>query len=467
MPCAAPCNRLPCDKRCTEQLPCGHQCPGLCGENCPEKYCQDCGMMNDAQVDMLDFKTYGEIDLNDTPVIFLNCGHFFTAETLDIRAVEISGLKDMSTQLAKGVPHCPRCRTPIRQYATQRYNRLINRAVIDEMSKRFIVTGQTELRGLEEKLRMLEKQMEGNRAAATTACFTSISAYDEDRLAAELTKQLEARYKAPAKLQANILRFQKRVDKRHQPSHKLHEATVYAMQQDRNAKLNSAFAALSLRDTVPSSERDHRIISGGQMTLLKAECLSLEDKFHILRTIESDYKKIATSVRFPGRSPRQLVRPFLQKCARFVIDCDGKKLPKLAVEGTLCFARIARLYITSGLIEDKDREKAASYSDEAKVMLENAKGLCTKKFRDAEMLLQAVEESMKLLQREWDEEVTAEELATIKAAMLSGSGAFATHSGQWYNCVNGHPVCSGSLGTHITSAVLTVVFSSQLGSMVC
>jgi hypothetical protein len=40
-------------------------------------------MKLDAQVDMLEFKTYAEIDLDETPVIALACGHFFTAETLD------------------------------------------------------------------------------------------------------------------------------------------------------------------------------------------------------------------------------------------------------------------------------------------------------------------------------------------------------------------------------------------------
>ncbi len=43
----------------------------------------ECGMKLDAQVDMILFKEYGEIDLDETPVIALDCGHFFTTETLD------------------------------------------------------------------------------------------------------------------------------------------------------------------------------------------------------------------------------------------------------------------------------------------------------------------------------------------------------------------------------------------------
>lgn len=53
MPCSAPCNRLPCDERCTKLLPCGHQCPSVCGEECPVNYCQECGMEPDATPDMV------------------------------------------------------------------------------------------------------------------------------------------------------------------------------------------------------------------------------------------------------------------------------------------------------------------------------------------------------------------------------------------------------------------------------
>lgn len=40
-------------------------------------------MKLDIQVDMIEFKEYGEIDLEETPVIALACRHFFTAQTLD------------------------------------------------------------------------------------------------------------------------------------------------------------------------------------------------------------------------------------------------------------------------------------------------------------------------------------------------------------------------------------------------
>ncbi|KAJ5685605.1 hypothetical protein N7536_008224 [Penicillium majusculum] len=44
------------------------------------------------------------------------------------------------------------------------------------------------------------------------------------------------------------------------------------------------------------------------------------------------------------------------------------------------------------------------------------------------------------------EEVTPEELAYIKIAMVGGRGGMATNSGHWYNCINGHPFAIGECG---------------------
>jgi hypothetical protein len=76
----------------------------------------------------------------------------------------------------------------------------------------------------------------------------------------------------------------------------------------------------------------------------------------------------------------------------------------------------------------------------ARIGLEKAAEICAQGFENARELLKAVDESIKLLRKEWYEEVTAEEIAAVKLAMVSGSGGIATHSGHWYNCANGHPV---------------------------
>lgn len=68
-----------------------------------------------------------------------------------------------------------------------------------------------------------------------------------------------------------------------------------------------------------------------------------------------------------------------------------------------------------------------------------------------------------MLGREFYEEVTEEEIEAIKRAMLGGRGGIASHSGHWYNCVNGHPVSLHLL----TSLLATNCFSSLSASVEC
>jgi len=170
MPCAAPCNRLPCNKHCSKTLSCGHRCPGICGEVCAEGYCHQCSDKLEARVDFLEMKSYREIDVDETLVVVLGCGHFFTAESLDrilgmseVYEVdgygEFTGLKDVSGDLAQLIPCCLDCKCLVRQFATQRYNRVINRAILDEMSKRFLTTGRDELRELKQRIAELERNL--------------------------------------------------------------------------------------------------------------------------------------------------------------------------------------------------------------------------------------------------------------------------------------------------------------------
>ncbi|KAL7484060.1 hypothetical protein ACHAW6_009717 [Cyclotella cf. meneghiniana] len=84
--CGAPCDSLPCEKRCTKKLDCGHQCPSVCGEDCPTSLsCVLCCSQEKqrGKVDVIKFTEYKDLDLDNNPIIFLPCGHFFAMSTLD------------------------------------------------------------------------------------------------------------------------------------------------------------------------------------------------------------------------------------------------------------------------------------------------------------------------------------------------------------------------------------------------
>ena len=351
---------------------------------------------------------------------------------------KIERLKKVSSRLIPLVPKCPHCQRPIRQYATQRYNRLINRAVLDEMSRRFIVTGQTEIQEIEERLTDLESELENTRSRVTKSDTIPVSSDGHDRAVKEVEENLRSRYSTSAQLQFAVTKLQQRAAERHQPAHKLHEATVHAIH--RNASLEGALATLELQDAVSTGQRDHRVTLGAKLLEIKAGCITLEDKYLVLSAARAKYGDSSDFLKFPGGSLVTLSTAFLDSCVGFISECHEKALPKLDVEASLYYVRVARLFRMCGPYDPKIREIAARYQEEAEKLLKGAGNLCQQGFRDADKLLQAVNNSFKLFQRESYEEVTAEELEAIKKAMISGPSGMATHSGHWYNCINGHPV---------------------------
>jgi hypothetical protein len=416
---------------------------------CHEDYCHVCSDKRDSRVDLLEMKTYGEIDLDETPIVILGCGHFFTAETLDghMGMTEVytgdgyggfTGLQDVSAGLAQSMPRCPDCQCPVRQYATQRYNRVINRAVIDEMSKRFLVSGRAELRELEQQVADLERSFETSRSEIIRSSHQAKTHFTANLTLAktlEITRLLKERHEKSRKIEKAIQTFRDKVADKHQPAQKLHEATVHAA---RKAAVDQLMADLTFVDAVPALARDRQITLGGRMAQIRTEFVVLNDKFSIAQALKST--PAGASIKFAGGAPGQLATPFLQTCRTFIGDCEVENLPKLAVEASLFYASIARSYESFCHSVKTDLDKAANYVKMAKELLDKAQELCRQPFQNAEILRSAVEESIRLLRKEWYEEVTAEEITAIKSAMVSGSGGIATHSGHWYNCENGHPV---------------------------
>jgi hypothetical protein len=76
----------------------------------------------------------------------------------------------------------------------------------------------------------------------------------------------------------------------------------------------------------------------------------------------------------------------------------------------------------------------------AKIFLVEAKDFRDRDFQNAKALQRAVKETLKLLGKEWYEPMSEKEIATIKAAIVSGAEGISAYSGHWYNRRNGHPV---------------------------
>ena len=397
-------------------------------------------------------KKYREIDLNVTPIVVLGCGHFFTTETLDghIGITEVylqdergqfTGLRNVSAELARSIPRCPNCQCPVRQYCTKRFNRVINRAVIDEISKRFLVNGKDELRKLERQILELEQDLEQSRGkiSLTIPQSARITRGDRDQLItaneSKLTQILQERNVKSRNLENAIRLFGNRVADKNQPAQKLHDATVHAARRTSIAEL---MTSLDITKSVPAIARDRLIIAGGRIAQVQAACIVLADRFsttQMIRTIAA-----GSLIRIPGGDPGKLAKPFFKTCGRLIDDCAVENLSKIGTEASIYYARIAGLNESYCHSSKSNVDQASQYVKTAKELLSKASALCKQPFQNADVLRNAVEESIKMLRKEWYESVTAEELAAIKEAMVSGTDGIGTHSGHWYNCANGHPV---------------------------
>ncbi|KAG9186673.1 hypothetical protein G6011_09781 [Alternaria panax] len=402
---------------------------------------------------------YADVDLDESPIVVLGCGHFFTAETLD----GLVGLKDVysldattglftrlieNAELSASVPQCPNCREPIKQYVTQRYNRLINRAVIDEMSKRFIVNGQQELQQLESELDDVRKELEESRNGVIPAEIIVL----RGEAAHEFTMQsindkIRDRSRDTIKLLNAVKAFRRRIDTQHQPIYKLHQAILDSVSRDDSLDAELAKLTIDSSEKSAKRDRDQRITLGGSLLDIRVRCLVLEDNFEIMRAVNRKHLQSALPLSFGGGgSLVTKTDQFRKDTEKLIGDCIRESLPKLAVEAILHYARIAQSFGGAQSGQDNDRAKAIDYRNSARILLTAADKLCRHPFGGRDNLRRAITTASKMLSKEFYEAVSKEELESIKKAMVSGRGGIATHSGHWYKCVNGHPFAIGECG---------------------
>lgn len=149
---------------------CGHQCPSVCGEDCPSKeYCQDCCDQTKKShiVDMIEFKTYMDCDLNKDPILFLPCGHFYTMSTCDgIFGMEqaynfdsdgeCTGIKPLSFSQDIKPKCCPDCRAIV--HSTRRYGRLISFLRLRFLERKHLITVESSLKACAYKIGQVDRK---------------------------------------------------------------------------------------------------------------------------------------------------------------------------------------------------------------------------------------------------------------------------------------------------------------------
>ncbi|KAG4428681.1 hypothetical protein IFR05_015838, partial [Cadophora sp. M221] len=296
-------------------------------------------------------KTYQKIDLNESPIIVLNCGHFFTAETLDgmvgmADAYEVDGNGEfkslnISPEFSGAVPKCPNCNCPVRQYATQRYNRVLNRAVIDEMSKRFLVSGQESLQMLENEIEELDQNLETSRDRILEA-LQQASKYHSGKLtlakAMEIQNILKDNNRLASKTERSIKDFQRKTADKNQPAQKLYEATVNATRVD---SIEDHVASLNIDPNIRDLPRDRRVTFGGRAAALRARYVILSDILAITQALRTNASM--STIKISSGNAGQEALDFLRLCKDFINKIKFSNEARTAVKNGGGNARALRI----------------------------------------------------------------------------------------------------------------------------
>ncbi|KAI1117796.1 hypothetical protein F5Y14DRAFT_439080 [Nemania sp. NC0429] len=454
MPCAAPCNWVPCSRRCEKLLSCGHQCPSLCGEACPDtKYCQVC-CVDEIKSTMVDFflgTQYAEVDLDQDPCIFPDCGHFITRTNMD-------GLMDMKEhyEMSAGedpspialsssskpfsmneVKTCPSCRGSLRNIA--RYGRIVRRAILDEATKKFINWSNGGFSELADQLVQVQMSLAEAEPPAAQPQRTRPSKLVIARGRLQQLKLVyewvgDSRYNKAIRLWTKISKFISQVRTEEQPFQRVKNFVQYAMT---HRKTTDAFAF---------DEKSVLQVKG----VLQASALSLKCE----TVVFADFM----TTRLPLVALRPELKLDLTKSMR---DCEvviemaeAADLPREQVQGHIYFAQFCAFVraLTREPSGDSTTPAETSSSeklkDDAMAHIAAARRLLAR-YESTQVLAPEVEAAEKMLRDAvFYTEVSAEEMRAVYRAM---AGEF-SGTGHWYTCANGHPFTVGECGMPMEEA---------------
>ena len=465
LPCAVPCDLLPCSKRCSLTLGCGHQCPSACGEICPkERYCQKCAgdSVKNMMVDYIMGTKYADIDLDESPCIVPSCGHILTLESMDghmelAKYYNISddtnaensiiSLKSSSVPFSTSeLKSCPMCRSPLRNI--NRYGRIVRRAWIDEATKKFIVWANSQFVPLASRMEQAEDKLREPVPAKqitksplsgqeqVSSAFGKLS-LEPIRLSGSRDEQIQvvlkasnpdARYQSIFLLRVAIGRFLKEVDEAEQPISRIRDLVQDARKhRGVNTDIIDLPSVLQVRNR------------------LLATVLLLRCDYAILLDFVTHSVKTAS-----GQNLRDLRLDLARNrrdCEHLIQESRTRQQPAHEVEGLLYWVRFVAL----------ERSRSASLSDadmatlvvRAHDQLHLARTICnTYPGQTAGMPAEVSEAEKMLRETTFYAPVTNAEKAAVYAAMAQSF----LGTGHWYYCANGHPFTVGECGMPMQTA---------------
>ncbi|KJZ69945.1 hypothetical protein HIM_10668 [Hirsutella minnesotensis 3608] len=414
--------------------------PSICGEPCPSpKYCQQCGSddIKSTCVDFVEMKDYGEVDLNQVPCIFPDCGHFLTVSSMDGQMgmsehyeidpdglpTDLKGRLEPFSLSEDGIKACPTCRGSLRNIS--RYGRVVRRAMLDEATKKFMTWSNTQKNALTESLLGAQERLERMPVDITPPSETRAEKpkhkggrHEQLRYVQKLVGR--GRYDNMLLLWTRLNSYSKRVRAEEQPFHRVADLVLHANRQN---------------TTQGRFSYDPSVIQMGAYLcaaalLLKCEILVLSDFLELQRG--RSLGQVGLDLDFGDQK---------KACENLISLARTRKHPKEEVQGHIFAAHPPRAASNDDGQAGIDQAACERLKHEALEHLEKARAVM-KESLSTRILEDEAKSVEAMLKDGVYEPVTADELRAVYAAMAVEFRG----TGHWYTCTNGHPFTIGECG---------------------
>ncbi|KAM0233116.1 hypothetical protein ACHAP5_010505 [Fusarium lateritium] len=404
-----------------------------------------CSDKKATQIDCFGGRPYQEVNLDENPIVVLGCGHFFTGKVLDglvgldevyfqDQDGQFAGLKDISSSFSVNLPFCPECKHPFRPFAAMRYNRLTNRAIIDDICKKFLVETRDSLQKLEKDLRTAEKDLK-----ATRASFSNSAGYWPRGRHSKLEELREST--------AMIERQAKQYTRAIKP---LSDAVL-------TAHCLSGERTLSIAQQIDKVQLGEQLVLRLHLFTTKLYEVQLRDYFSAtIKFVGSpSYKSLEKWSKSASLPP---LEKSLNDCRELIKQAADTGHRRVAIAATLSFAKLERLlYYSKDSGVDQNHEKdsfeaivAEDHTKSCRELLRAALVLCSK-LSDNKKLKKRVKKAIGILEP-GRRVLSPHVLASLKSALDGRSSGLGTTSGRWCYCVNGHAFATGSFDVPLDAA---------------
>ena len=471
MPCAVPCEILPCSARCGENLSCGHRCPSICGEKCPTSdFCQTCApeKVKNTVVDFIMQDTYADINLDSDPIIVPSCGHLLTISSMDGHMgvsdhyeVSVDGAITSRRPLAEtsrpeNARRCPLCRGSLRDI--NRYSRIVRQALLHESTKKFVTWATRQFVPLEQTLSDEERRL-GESVEAEAAVFCSSAEHregpgflapepmtldrssDQQVSAIQSLSGLATRYQPILLLRDSIATYLKQVGEGEQPF-----GRVFDMVQDVRRR-RGITADLSVDRTLLNTR--NRLL--GSALAIRCDLAIVTDFF----AFRQQGRRMAVHPAWMRADVHVDFSQNRQACEDLLHEATLRQQPMLEVDAHLYFVRWVILERGASIVKPSTAlEHTKQLLGAASKHLSAARSTCEAKPGSTRGMRAEVDALETALQQAstnpstFYTPVVNDERRQVFAAMaLEFSG-----TGHWYTCANGHLFTVGDCGGPIETS---------------